>query len=114
MEPIEVILALIAVVAAVALLAERLRVPYPILMVIAGLAIGLLPGVTPSVPRVELAPETVLLLFLPPILFSAAYFLSPRELWRSVRPISLLAFGLVIITTLAVAVVAMLLAPQMG
>ena len=114
MQPIELILALIAVVAAVALLAERLRISYPILMVIAGLGIGLLPGVAPDVPRVELEPDTVLLLFLPPILFSAAYFLSPRELWRNVRPITLLAVGLVIMTTLAVAVVAMLLAPQMG
>ncbi len=83
-------------------------------MVIAGLGIGLLPGVAPDVPRVELEPDTVLLLFLPPILFSAAYFLSPRELWRNIRPITLLAVGLVIMTTLAVAVVAMLLAPQMG
>jgi Na+/H+ antiporter len=113
-QPIELILALIAVVAAVALLAERLRLPYPILMVIAGLGIGLIPGIAPDFPRVELEPDTVLLLFLPPILFSAAYFLSPRELWRNVRPITLLAVGLVIMTTLAVAVVAMLLAPQMG
>jgi CPA1 family monovalent cation:H+ antiporter len=110
MEPIELVLVLVAVVAAVTLLAEKLDVPYPILMVIAGLAIGILPGV----PRIELDPDTVLVLFLPPILFAAAFFLSPRDLWRNVRPITLLAFGLVITTTLAVAAVAISLAPELG
>jgi monovalent cation/hydrogen antiporter len=109
-DPIELVLLLIAVVAAVTLVAERLGVPYPILMVIAGLAIGLIPGV----PHVELEPDTVLVLFLPPILFSAAFFLSPRELWRNVRPIGLLAVGLVITTTLAVAAVTIALAPELG
>ena len=65
-------------------------------------------------PRVELDPDLVLALFLPPILFSAAFFLSPRELWRNVRPISLLAVGLVFTTTLGVAVVVMALAPELG
>ena len=62
----------------------------------------------------ELAPDLVLALFLPPILFSAAYFLSPRELWRNVRPIGLLAVGLVFMTTLAVAAVVMAFAPELG
>jgi monovalent cation/hydrogen antiporter len=110
----ELVLLLIAVVAAVALLAERLRIPYPILMVIAGLAIGPVFEALPGVPRVELEPDTVLVVFLPPILFSAAFFLSPRELWRNVRPITLLAVGLVITTTLAVAAVAIGLAPELG
>ena len=65
-------------------------------MVVAGLGIG---PRCPAVPRVELEPDTVLVVFLPPILFSAAYFLSPRELWRNIRPITLLAVGLVIMTT---------------
>jgi len=109
----ELILLLLAVVAAVTLLAARIGVPYPILMVVAGLALGLLLGVL-GVPRVELPPDLVLVLFLPPILFSAAYFLSPRELWRNIRPITLLAVGLVFTTTLAVAFVVMALAPQLG
>ena len=110
MQAIELGLALLAVVAAITLLAARIGVPYPILMVVAGLAIGLVPGV----PRVDLDPNLVLALFLPPILFSAAYFLSPRDLWRNVRPISLLAIGLVFTTTLAVAAVVMAMAPQLG
>ena len=110
MDEIELTLLLLAVVAAVTLLAARIGVPYPILMVVAGLGIGLLP----FVPRVELGSDVVLVLFLPPILFSAAFFLSPRELWRNVRPISLLAVGLVFTTTLAVAVVVMAFAPELG
>jgi Na+/H+ antiporter len=112
MDEIGLILILLAVVAAVTLLAARLNVPYPILMVVAGLGIGLLPF--DFVPRVELDPDLVLALFLPPILFSAAFFLSPRDLWRNVRPISLLAVGLVFTTTLGVAAVAMALAPELG
>ena len=107
MEAIQLIVMLLAVVAIVTLAAARIGVPYPILMVIGGLALGLVP----AFPRIELDPELVLLLFLPPILFSAAYFQSPRELWRNVRPISLLAIGLVVTTTLAVAAVLVTLVP---
>jgi NhaP-type Na+/H+ or K+/H+ antiporter len=109
MEAVELVVLLLAVVAAGTLLARRIGMPYPILLVVAGLVIGLVPGL----PRVELDPDTVLLVFLPPILFSAAFFLSPRELWRNVRPVSLLAVGLVITTTLAVAGVARALVPEM-
>ena len=97
-------------VAAVTLLAARIGVPYPILMVVAGLVIGLVP----AIPHVELDPEIVLALFLPPILFSARLLPFARDLWRNVRPISLLAVGLVIMTTLAVGAVAMALAPELG
>lgn len=106
-EPIEIVVLLLAVVALLTVVARRIGVPYPILMVLGGLALGFVPGL----PRVELEPNVVLLIFLPPILFSAAYLSSPRELWRSVRPISLLAFGLVLITTLAVALVISALVP---
>jgi Na+/H+ antiporter len=109
-EAIEIVLLLLAVVALITVAARRIGVPYPILMVVGGLALGFVPGL----PRVDLEPEIVLLLFLPPILFSAAYLSSPRELWRNVRPISLLAFGLVLTTTLAVAVVMVTLVPGIG
>jgi monovalent cation/hydrogen antiporter len=110
MQPIETVVILLAVVALITVVARRIGVPYPILMVVGGLALGFVPGL----PRVELEPEIVLLLFLPPILFSAAYLSSPRELWRNVRPISLLAFGLVLTTTLAVAAVMAALVPGIG
>jgi monovalent cation/hydrogen antiporter len=107
MNTIEAVVVLLAIVAVLAVLARRVGVPYPIVMVIGGLAIGLIPGV----PHVELEPDIVLLLFLPPILYSAAYLSSPRELWRNRRPIALLAFGLVLTTTLAVALVVTWLIP---
>lgn len=106
-EPIETVVLLLAAVALLTVVARRVGVPYPIFMVLGGLALGFVPGL----PRVELEPEIVLLLFLPPILFSAAYLSSPRELWRNVRPIGLLAFGLVLTTTLAVAGVMSALVP---
>jgi CPA1 family monovalent cation:H+ antiporter len=110
MEGFELVLLLLAVVAAVTLIAQKFRIPYPILMVIVGLGIALIP----AVPTVELDPDTVLTLFLPPILFAGAFFLSVRDLWRSIRPILLLAIGLVITTTVAVAAVAIALVPELG
>jgi CPA1 family monovalent cation:H+ antiporter len=110
----ELLLLLLSVVAAVTLIAGRIGVPYPILMVIAGLILGLVLGLFPGVPSVELDPDTVLVVFLPPILFSGAYSLSPRDLWRNIRPITLLAVGLVIATTAAVAAGAMAVAPGIG
>src|SRR5918997_254499 len=95
-----------AAVAALATLARRIRVPYPILLVIGGLALAFVPGLPP----VELDPELVFLVFLPPLLFSAAYFTSWRDFRRNLRPIGLLAVGLVLATTLGVAVVAHLVA----
>jgi CPA1 family monovalent cation:H+ antiporter len=77
-------------------------VPYPILLVLGGLLLGLVPGV----PNLELPPELVLLAFLPPLLFSAALFSSPHELRRNIRPITLLAFGLILATAGTVAVIA--------
>jgi CPA1 family monovalent cation:H+ antiporter len=100
LQPVEVVLALLLLVALLTVLARRIGVPYPILMTLGGLALGLLPGL----PRVELAPDIVFLLFLPPLLFAAAFFTSPRELAANARPIGLLAIGLVLVTTVVVAV----------
>jgi CPA1 family monovalent cation:H+ antiporter len=98
-------LTLVVVLAAVLLLliaAQFLRVPYPIFLVVGGLGLG----ATPGIPHVELHPELVLLVLLPPLLYSAAFFTPLRELRRNVRPISMLAVGLVLATMLAVAAVA--------
>jgi monovalent cation/hydrogen antiporter len=98
----EVLLGLMVAVAALSALAGRVGVPYPILLVIGGLALGFVPGV----PHLELDPELVLVLFLPPLLYSAAFFSNLRDLKANLRPISLLAIGLVVLTACAVAVVA--------
>ena len=102
MHEIEIILGLLLVVAALAVVAQRLAVPYPILLVIGGLVLGFVPGL----PKVELHPEVVFLLFLPPLLTSAAWYTSWCDFRFNLRPILLLAIGLVLATTSAVAVVA--------
>jgi monovalent cation/hydrogen antiporter len=98
---IEAILVLLAAVAALATLANRIGLPYPILLVLGGLVLGFVPGL----PRVELDPEVVFLLFLPPLLYVSALFTSWRDFRANLRPISLLAVGLVLMTTCAVAAV---------
>ena len=103
MEHLELIIfgALVAV-AGLGALAGMLRVPYPILLVLGGLVLGFLPGV----PDVELDPELVLVIFLPPILYGAAFFTSLRDLRANARAIALLAIPLVLVTMTAVAAVA--------
>jgi CPA1 family monovalent cation:H+ antiporter len=82
--------------------ARKSRLPYPIVLVLGGLLIALVPGL----PHVTLEPDIVFLLFLPPILYFAAVFTSFKDFRANLRPISLLAFGLVLTTTAAVAAVA--------
>ena len=108
MTQIGTVVVLLAFVAALAFAARRIGVPFPVLMVLGGLAIGFVPGL----PKVELEPDLVLLLFLPPILFAAGYQTSPRELWRRRGLLTLLALGLVLITTFAVAIVVTWLDPS--
>ena len=100
MEHLELIVfGLLVAVAGLVVLANVTNVPYPIFLVIGGLALGFVPGV----PEVELAPELVLLIFLPPLLYVSAFFSSPRDLRANARPIGLLSVGLVALTTLVVA-----------
>jgi CPA1 family monovalent cation:H+ antiporter len=97
-----VALGLLGAVAAMLAVAPALRIPYPILLVLGGLAIGVIPGM----PNVELEPELIFFGVLPPLLYGAAFFTSLRDLRATVRPIGLLAVGLVVMTTVGVAVVA--------
>jgi monovalent cation/hydrogen antiporter len=97
-----VLLAILAGIAALTALAPVLRVPYPILLVIGGLALGFIPGV----PELTMPPELVLVGVLPPLLYSAAFFTSLRDLRVKYRQIGQLAVGLVLATMVAVAVVA--------
>jgi monovalent cation/hydrogen antiporter len=89
-------------VAVLAAAARAVKVPYPIVLVIGGLALGFLPGL----PTVELEPELVLVIFLPPLLYSAAFFANLHDLRRDMRSIGMLAIGLVLATMCVVAVVA--------
>lgn len=107
---LEIIIMLLAVVLALTTIAQQVHIPYPIFLVLGGLALGLLPGL----PAVTLHPDLVFLVFLPPILWAAAYFTSWREFRRNLRPISLLAVGLVLATSAGVAFVAHVLLPGIG
>src|ERR1700749_1737822 len=99
---IQTILLLLAVLVVVALVARRLNIAPSILLVVAGIALALIPGL----PQIALAPELVLLGILPPLIYSAGVAMSWREFKFNLRPIALLAFGLVIFTACAVAAMA--------
>jgi Na+/H+ antiporter len=99
-----VLLAVLVAITGLTALAPLLRVPYPILLVLGGLALGFIPGI----PTVTLPPELVLVGVLPPLLYSASFFTSLRDFRRNLQPIGLLAVGLVVATMLAVAVAARL------
>src|SRR5262249_17708544 len=90
--------------------ARRVLIPYPIFLVLGGLVIGVLP----RVPVVRLDPDIVFLIFLPPVLYSAAYFTSLRDFRANLRPITLLAVGLVLATTAVVAAVARVVIPGLS
>ena len=96
---IEILVSLLAVVAAVAVAAERTKIPASILLVLMGVVLALVPGL----PTVELAPELVLFVVLPPLIYSSAVSMSWLEFRFNLRPISLLAVGGVLFTTLCVA-----------
>jgi CPA1 family monovalent cation:H+ antiporter len=97
-----VIAALFVSAAGLNALANWLAVPYPITLVLGGLVLGLVPGL----PDIQLDPDLVLLIFLPPLLYSAAFFADLRSLRADARVISLQAIGLVIVTAALVAVIA--------
>src|SRR3954469_8322388 len=97
-----VIVSLLVAVAVLSALATRIGVPYPILLVLGGLGLGFVPGV----PDVRLEPDLVLVVFLPPLLYSGAFFANLRELKADLRTITLNSTLLVIATAAAVAVCA--------
>lgn len=101
------IISLLFVVSMLTMLSTKLRISYPILLVLAGLGIGFIPGV----PSITLQPELVFVIFLPPLLYAAAWYTSWNDFWRLRRPVFMLAFGLVIFTATAVAFIANALIP---
>jgi CPA1 family monovalent cation:H+ antiporter len=85
------ILSLLFTITMLTIVSGKLKISYPIFLVIGGLLISLIPGI----PSISLNPELVFLIFLPPLLYSAAWNTSWSDFWKNKRPISLLAFGLV-------------------
>ena len=110
MRTVETILTLLVLTTALAFLARKVNVPYPIVLVVAGMGLGFVP----SLPAVTLDPQIVFLLFLPPILYAAGYFTSWRDFRTNLFSITLLAVGLVIATMTAVAAAVHALVPGIG
>jgi len=106
----EIVIALLLVGAVLSLWADRLGVPYPALLALAGVALALIPGT----PQVILDPQLALALFVAPILLDAAYDASPRDLKRNLAAVSSLAIAAVVATILAVAVVIHHMMPTMS
>jgi len=107
MHQAEIIVLLFALVAILAVLACRVALPYPIVLVIGGLGLSFVPGL----PEVKLNPDTVFYFILPALLYPAALFTSWRDFRRNLRPILLLAIGLVLTTMVAVAWIAHAVVP---
>jgi Na+/H+ antiporter len=107
---IETLIALVAAAIVLVRLADVISIPYPIVLVLGGLGIGFIPGG----PSLELEPDVVFLVFLPPILQSAGYWASPRELRSELLPLTWLVLGLSLATMVAVAVVAETVIPSIN
>src|SRR4051812_22564204 len=107
MENFEIVIFLMTILITLSAFADKIRLPYPILLVTVGLIIGFVP----FLPNLELNPDIVFLIFLPPLLYDAAAKTSWHDFKREIRPISALAISLVFFTTTAVAVTAHYLIP---
>src|SRR6185295_9554280 len=110
MENIALIIFLLFGVAFLGVLSNRFKFPFPIALVLSGLVIRLIPGL----PAISLSPEIVFLIFLPPLLYAAAWQTSWHEFKTYWRAISLAAIGLVLLTTSVVAVVAHAIIPDIS
>lgn len=108
MQAVSIVLVLLYLVTVLAVLTKNWTIPYPTVMVLTGLAVSLVP----NLPTVQLTPEIVFLIFLPPLLYGAAWNTSWTEFKKNIYPISMLAIGLVVVTTIAVAYIIKQLMPD--
>lgn len=109
MENYSIVLLIMGVMIGLSALADKIKLPYPILLIVAGIGIGFIP----SLPNITLNSEVVFLIFLPPLLYDAAFNISFKEFKTNINTISTLAISLVFLTTLAIAVFAHYFIPGM-
>ncbi|MFQ6603071.1 Na+/H+ antiporter [Flavobacterium sp. C3NV] len=109
MENYSIIIFILAIVIGLSAFAQKIKLPYPILLVIAGIAIGFIP----SMGEIEINPEIIFLLFLPPLLYDASFNISTKDFKTNINTISTLAISLVFLTTIGIAVVARYMIPGM-
>lgn len=101
MENYSIIIFILAIVIGLSAFADKVKLPYPILLVIVGIAIGFIP----SMGEIEINPEIIFLIFLPPLLYDASFNISPKHFKTNLSTISTLAIPLVFLTTFWIAVV---------
>src|SRR5262245_24957312 len=107
MENYVVILVIMALMIGASGIADRIKIPVPIVLLVVGIGVGFLP----VMPELELSPEVIMLLFLPPLLYDAAFNISFTDFRTHFSTISTLAIGLVFLTTAGIAVVVHYLIP---
>jgi monovalent cation/hydrogen antiporter len=107
MENYSVVLIIMSVMIGFSAMADKIRIPYPVLMIAIGIAIGFIP----SIPNIQIDPEVVFLIFLPPMLYDAAFNINFNEFKTHINTISTLAIGLVFLTATGIAVAAYYLIP---
>ncbi len=100
---------ILAILIVLSALGDKIRLPYPILLISAGIAIGFIP----AVPDIELNPDVIFLIFLPPLLYDAAFNISFREFKTNINTIGILAIGLVFLTTVGIALISHYMIPGM-
>lgn len=110
MENYSIVLFILALMIGLSAIADKIKLPYPIILISAGIAIGFIP----TLPKVEIDPEIIFLLFLPPLLYDAAFNISFAQFKTNINTISTLAISLVFITVLGVAVIARYCIPGMN
>ncbi|MBW1653922.1 Na+/H+ antiporter [Flavobacterium quisquiliarum] len=108
MENYSIIIFILAIVIGLSAFADKAKLPYPILLVIVGVGIGFIPTMN----EIEINPEIIFLLFLPPLLYDASFNISPKDFKTNISTISTLAITLVFLTTFWIAVVAHYLIPN--
>ncbi|MBN8789622.1 MAG: Na+/H+ antiporter [Terrimonas sp.] len=104
-----IILIIMALMISASAIAEKIKIPVPVLLILVGIAVGIMP----AMPEMELSPEIVMLIFLPPLLYDAAFNISLQDFKTNMNTISALAIGLVFMTTAGIAVAAHYLIPGM-
>jgi Na+/H+ antiporter len=102
MENYSIVIFIMAIMIGLSAIADKIKLPYPILLIVAGIAVGFIP----NLPNIELNPEIVFLVFLPPLLYDAAFNISFDEFKTNINTISTLAITLVFITATGIAVIA--------
>lgn len=109
MENYSIIIFILAIVIGLSAFADKIKLPYPILLVIVGIAIGFIP----TMAEIEINPEIIFLIFLPPLLYDASFNISPKDFKTNINTISTLAISLVFLTAVGIAVVAYFMIPGM-